>query len=764
MTIYNPARKPVRRKTKHVSEYMSYCNSISVYLLTLLSLFFCSQSVVMAEEEFPWPIDSAKRISSTFGEPRPGRFHYGVDFKSGGITGKKVYALGDGYISGIRTSPFGYGKMLYLTLDSGKVVLYGHLSRFMPEIENRLFKMRIAQGTYDVQMWPKPGQYKVRRGQVVAYSGDTGNGPPHLHIEILEDRNVPLNLLGHGIFVRDTIAPEIRSVVIIPLDKSSSVDGFPFGRWCDFSSEPFVVNGRIGIAASVHDRADLSDNHLSIYQISLAVDSTQVFSKKYDRIPYSFNGFGNLDYLPGYKYGGQNELSALFRRTGNGLDFYEGDGIIFGGMQADGKEIVLTVSAKDYTGNTTERSFPVIFGMRPVITTCSFIESGKIHIAGKHMTGKLERVEVWEYGAEDVWTLERVIPAGETTCYVTEEFPSSSRATYKIILVGEDSRRSMPCIITHNPDLPADKDSTAVNITTELDHDRIVVRVESTDVLASLPEIQVEHNGVLESGFLIPVPDGEKTWVTSLTFSQSGQTRYRILTSAVTPSLNLVRDTVSLEFTGIEAGRETTVSSPDNLFSLTVRDDTLYRSAPVMVDTVSVNTSNSLRLISGGYRVVWGDVPLKRSCKVMLELEDNPHEKAALYSLRNENVWGFLSAEHNGRFFTGELGGSGYIAVLVDEHRPYVASLVPRPGSTITSRQPLLSAYVEDKGSGIKGSDSFTMSIDGIPIYGEYDFEANQIGYRLHNPLRPGKHTVKLTVTDRMGNSITKTWSFSIAG
>ncbi len=73
------------------------------------------------------------------------------------------------------------------------------------------------------------------------------------------------------------------------------------------------------------------------------------------------------------------------------------------------------------------------------------------------MTGKLERIEVWEYGAEDVWTLERVIPAGETTCDVTEEFPSNSRATYKIILVGEDSRRSMPCIITHNPDLPADQ-------------------------------------------------------------------------------------------------------------------------------------------------------------------------------------------------------------------------------------------------------------------------------------------------------------------
>ena len=99
---------------------------------------------------------------------------------------------------------------------------------------------------------------------------------------------------------------------------------------------------------------------------------------------------------------------------------------------------------------------------------------------------------------------------------------------------------------------------------------------------------------------------------------------------------------------------------------------------------------------------------------------------------------------------------------MVDRLKPYVRASTPRPGSTIKSRRPLLRARVQDKGSGIEGSDSISMSIDGIAIYGEYDYEADWVSYRLHNPLSYGNHTVKVTVTDRMGNSQTRSWKFRI--
>ena len=118
----------------------------SILLTTVIFL----HAPVSRAEEFPWPIISHKSISSSFGEPRPGRFHSGVDCKSGGVTGKKVVAVGDGYISRVRTTPFNYGKALYIKLNSGKTVVYSHLSGFLPEIEDRLFKLRIQKLSYDV--------------------------------------------------------------------------------------------------------------------------------------------------------------------------------------------------------------------------------------------------------------------------------------------------------------------------------------------------------------------------------------------------------------------------------------------------------------------------------------------------------------------------------------------------------------------------------------------------------------------------------------
>ena len=107
----------------------------------------------------------------------------------------------------------------------------------MPEIEDRLFSLRIKQKSYDVDLWLKPGEIPVRKGQIIAYSGDTGSGAPHLHMELRDDKNNPLNPFNYGLNVRDTIPPQITSVVLIPLDNKSSVDGLPIPQWFDFFKE-----------------------------------------------------------------------------------------------------------------------------------------------------------------------------------------------------------------------------------------------------------------------------------------------------------------------------------------------------------------------------------------------------------------------------------------------------------------------------------------------------------------------------------------------
>ncbi len=114
------------------------------------------------------PIDGA-RISSNYGRrkhPILGytKMHKGVDFAA--PRGTPVYAAGDGIIS--KSQWFGgYGKYVKLRHNSTYSTAYAHLSRF-------------AKGIH-------PGK-RVRQGQIIAYSGNTGRSTgPHLHYEILRN-------------------------------------------------------------------------------------------------------------------------------------------------------------------------------------------------------------------------------------------------------------------------------------------------------------------------------------------------------------------------------------------------------------------------------------------------------------------------------------------------------------------------------------------------------------------------------------------------
>lgn len=99
------------------------------------------------------------------------RMHSGVDFPA--PTGTPVYATGDGIVEFAGTSS-GYGVTIRIRHPKAeRITLYAHLSRFADGIQ---------VGS------------RVERGQVIAYSGNTGmSTAPHLHYEIRDLNNEPMN-------------------------------------------------------------------------------------------------------------------------------------------------------------------------------------------------------------------------------------------------------------------------------------------------------------------------------------------------------------------------------------------------------------------------------------------------------------------------------------------------------------------------------------------------------------------------------------------
>ena len=110
-----------------------------------------------------FPMQGRCNFSDTWGEPRSGgRSHEGTDVI--GPKGLALYAVVDGVITKTYVGAANGGTALRLTAADGTYFYYAHLDSFAPGI---------AAGT------------PVRAGQIIGFSGDTGNaGTPHLHFEV----------------------------------------------------------------------------------------------------------------------------------------------------------------------------------------------------------------------------------------------------------------------------------------------------------------------------------------------------------------------------------------------------------------------------------------------------------------------------------------------------------------------------------------------------------------------------------------------------
>ena len=171
-------------------------------------------------QEYLWPVQGEKALTAVFGEERPGRYHTGIDIRTYGEIGYKLFAVDDGYISRIRTSSKGYGKTLYLKLNDGNTVVYAHLDHFTPELDNLVNALHQYYGKYTIDHKIKTKDYSVIRGDMLGYSGDTGGvSGPHLHFEIRDNNGQPINPFNTSLNISDHVQPVANSLAIIPLNK-----------------------------------------------------------------------------------------------------------------------------------------------------------------------------------------------------------------------------------------------------------------------------------------------------------------------------------------------------------------------------------------------------------------------------------------------------------------------------------------------------------------------------------------------------------------
>ncbi len=194
---------------------------LSLSLVFSFSIGVCSGNVragnskTSPNDGYLFPTDASRKINSGFADYRSSHFHGGMDISTNGKIGYPVFAAKSGYVYRISVSPFGYGKMLILKHDDSTFTLYGHLSGFSEEIQRRVDAIQQEKGKYGVDLRLNDGEIKVDRGEVIAYTGATGVGGPHLHFEIHDkDYSFVDPLLFETLDVSDYRTPRIFSVAV----------------------------------------------------------------------------------------------------------------------------------------------------------------------------------------------------------------------------------------------------------------------------------------------------------------------------------------------------------------------------------------------------------------------------------------------------------------------------------------------------------------------------------------------------------------------
>ncbi|MEN8227183.1 MAG: M23 family metallopeptidase [Bacteroidota bacterium] len=350
------------------------------------------------------PLKIPMHLSGNFGEIRSDHFHSGIDIKTQGTIGHRVYSIDCGYISRIKVQANGYGKSIYITHPGGYTSVYGHLDRYRDDIAEHVKRMQYKQRSFKVDLYLKPDQFQLKKGDFIAYSGNSGGSSgPHLHFEVRTAGNQhPTNVLKYGFNIEDRVAPRYLSLFLNPAGRESHVNGssemfsskivkekgyytIPYGS-------TIIASGTVGISVEVFDYLNGSSNRCGVYKLQLYVDEELTYSHTMDEFSFSETRYINahINYLERIRTG--IKAHNLYRLPNDRLRIYNQQ-INHGALELnEEKTYDLRVVATDVAGNRSELKF-TITGEKRIIPAKNppqgFVKSMKYNLLNRYDNGEV---------------------------------------------------------------------------------------------------------------------------------------------------------------------------------------------------------------------------------------------------------------------------------------------------------------------------------------------------------------------------------------
>jgi hypothetical protein len=712
--------------------------------------------------DYIWPTDASRSITSTFAEYRTSHFHGGIDISTHGHTGYKVFASRDGYVFRVRITPDGYGKMLFLRHPGGYVTTYAHLKGFNEEITRVVRREQYRKGTYAVDLTLDSAKIQVKKGDVVAYTGDTGVGPPHLHFEIRDEHLDPVNPMLCGEFAtQDRLPPVIKRLLISPLDYSSTIDNNPaskiirrFARRGRDLAVPqrLIVHGTIGLGVEAIDRTEGTWSRSGIHSLAFYLDDTLLFRKVLDLVPADDSKEIDLDYDLPMILQGWGKFQKLYIDAGNSLPLYggrpEGSGVIRTELLREGVHGYRIVCG-DSHGNTTTLGGTLIVNHRPSISVASVDEDG-VTLGGQSLNLIQTCRVAGKKFAGSSWA-EHTIRRGSFEADSTGiELPVNTKPYDLLRISAETELGSQTPPIYYVLHKPRDSGVRAPLLKTEILDDYVRFTVSAPGLFTSAPGLTVLEGS---SGVRVPVQAAEPDrYSGAYAPSQDFEGRRTVTAHAEVNGRDAVA-TADFTVYPVPSTRSGSFTADPSGLRFSFDSAAVYR--PLLLQVTSDSYDHSTvyvldpqdRLLNRGIRVT-----------VPADAARGGGHRALFF--RSNGGWIYKTDRPDsggGSFSTTLTRTLGELAVLADDEAPSFGRLrVSAPRG-----KPFVRFRYHDNLSGVD-TDEIKVYIDDALVIPEIDAEHHEAVYQAENPLDRGKHSLKITMRDRMRNESQISRTFTV--
>ena len=323
------------------------------------------------------PLSIPLKLSASFGDIRPNHFHMGVDFRTDGKVGLSLFSIEQGYVSRIKITPLGYGRVIYVNHPNGVTSVYAHCSGFEKSIQNIVLAYQEKNQLNEIDMTFTSGEIPVTKGQLIAYSGNSGNSSgPHLHFELRDTKSESaLHPLVHGFDISDIQAPIPSKIYLYPIDqngyylnqKKISIAVVKSGVNYSIKTGKIVLTSdfmegtdRVLIGLEGTDKIGVDLSVCGLFENELIVGENSIFHSRIDTVSFDHNKLIN-DYCDYSEYKrNKKKVHKLIHKSSNLLDIYKSSPLQTIRLKGN-DSIPVVIKLTDAKQNRSTLNFEIVF-------------------------------------------------------------------------------------------------------------------------------------------------------------------------------------------------------------------------------------------------------------------------------------------------------------------------------------------------------------------------------------------------------------------